>query len=61
MYDESGWLPRWELNSTETHVMEGDPVIPVIVDTWFRGIRDFDVEKAYEGMHKSGHHSRERQ
>ncbi len=53
MYDESGWLPRWELNSTETHVMEGDPVIPVIVDTWFRGIRNFDVEKAYEGMYKS--------
>ncbi|MCK3686291.1 GH92 family glycosyl hydrolase [Maribellus sp. YY47] len=53
MYDESGWLPRWELNSTETHVMEGDPVIPVIVDTWFRGIRDFDIEKAYEGMRKS--------
>ncbi|MFV0591271.1 MAG: GH92 family glycosyl hydrolase [Draconibacterium sp.] len=53
MYDESGWLPRWELNSTETHVMEGDPVIPVIVDTWFRGIRGFNIEKAYEGMRKS--------
>ena len=53
MYDESGWLPRWELNSTETHVMEGDPVIPVIVDTWFRGIRSFDVGKAYEAMYKS--------
>lgn len=53
MYDESGWLPRWELNSTETHVMEGDPAIPVIVDTWMRGIRDFDIEKAYEGMRKS--------
>ncbi|GLR18426.1 GH92 family glycosyl hydrolase [Portibacter lacus] len=53
MYDESGWLPRWELNSTETHVMEGDPAIPVIVDTWLRGIHDFDIEKAYEGMRKS--------
>jgi predicted alpha-1,2-mannosidase len=53
MYDESGWLPKWELNSTETHVMEGDPAIPVIVDTWLRGIRDFDINKAYEGMRKS--------
>ena len=53
MYDESGWLPKWELNSTETNVMEGDPAIPVIVDTWLRGIKDFDIEKAYEGMRKS--------
>jgi predicted alpha-1,2-mannosidase len=53
MYEESGWLPRWELNSTETHVMEGDPAIPVIVDTWFRGIRNFDINKAYEAMRKS--------
>jgi predicted alpha-1,2-mannosidase len=53
MYEESGWLPRWELNSTETHVMEGDPAIPVIVDTYLRGIKDFDIEKAYEGMRKS--------
>uniref|UniRef100_UPI0032174372 GH92 family glycosyl hydrolase n=1 Tax=uncultured Draconibacterium sp. TaxID=1573823 RepID=UPI0032174372 len=53
MYDESGWLPKWELNSTETNVMEGDPAIPVIVDTWFRGIRDFDINKAYEAMRKS--------
>ncbi len=53
MYDESGWLPRWELNSTETHVMEGDPALPVIVDTWFRGIQDFDIEKAYAAMYKS--------
>ncbi|WP_167608420.1 GH92 family glycosyl hydrolase [Maribellus sediminis] len=53
MYDESGWLPRWELNSTETHVMEGDPALPVIVDTWFRGIKDFDIEKAYAAMYKS--------
>jgi predicted alpha-1,2-mannosidase len=53
MYKESGWLPKWELNSTETHVMEGDPAIPVIVDTYLRGLRDFDVDAAYEAMIKS--------
>jgi len=53
MYDESGWLPRWELNSTETFVMEGDPAIPVIVDSWFRGIKNIDIKKAYEAMFKS--------
>ncbi len=53
MYKESGWLPKWELNSTETHVMEGDPAFPVIADTYLRGLSDFDVEAAYEGMVKS--------
>ncbi len=53
MYKESGWLPKWELNSTETHVMEGDPSIPVIVDTYLRGLRGFDVETAYAAMVKS--------
>lgn len=52
MYKESGWLPKWELFSRETLTMEGDPSIPVIADTWFRGIRDFDVETAYQAMRK---------
>ena len=53
MYKESGWLPKWELNSKETHVMEGDPAIPVIVDSYLRGLTDFDVEAAYVAMYKS--------
>ncbi|PKQ64199.1 alpha-mannosidase [Labilibaculum filiforme] len=53
MYKESGWLPKWELNSKETHVMEGDPAIPVIVDSYLRGLTDFDVEAAYAAMIKS--------
>ncbi len=53
MYDESGWLPKWELNSKETHVMEGDPSIPVITDTYLRGLTDFNHEKAYKAMYKS--------
>ncbi|BAX82700.1 GH92 family glycosyl hydrolase [Labilibaculum antarcticum] len=53
MYKESGWLPKWELNSKETHVMEGDPAIPVIVDSYLRGLKDFDVEAAYSAMVKS--------
>ncbi|WP_106827752.1 GH92 family glycosyl hydrolase [Parabacteroides pacaensis] len=52
MYKENGWLPKWELFGRETFTMEGDPSIPVIVDTYFRGLRDFDVETAYEAMKK---------
>jgi predicted alpha-1,2-mannosidase len=53
MYDENGWLPKWELNSTETFTMVGDPASIVITDTYLKGIRDFDVKKAYQAMLKS--------
>jgi predicted alpha-1,2-mannosidase len=53
IYDESGWLPKWELNATETTTMVGDPAGIIIADTYLRGIRDFDIEKAYEAMTKS--------
>ncbi len=53
MYREHGWLPKWELYGRETLTMEGDPSIPVIVDSWMKGLRDFDVELAYEAMYKS--------
>jgi predicted alpha-1,2-mannosidase len=53
MYDENGWLPKWELNSTETFTMVGDPAAVVIADTYLKGIQDFDIDKAYEAMLKS--------
>ena len=54
MYQESGWMPKWELAGMETGVMVGDPAAPVIADTYLRGIRDFDIDMAYEGILKSG-------
>ena len=53
MYKEWGWMPKWELYGRETFTMEGDPAIPVITDTWLKGIRDFDIETAYEAFVKS--------
>jgi predicted alpha-1,2-mannosidase len=53
MYDENGWLPKWELNATETFTMVGDPASIVITDTYLKGIQDFDVQKAYKAMLKS--------
>lgn len=53
MYDENGWLPKWELNSTETFTMVGDPASIVIADTYLKGIQDFDIKKAYEAILKS--------
>ena len=52
-YKEWGWMPKWELFGRETFTMEGDPAIPVITDTWLKGLRDFDIEAAYEAALKS--------
>lgn len=49
----NGHMPRWELMGQETLTMEGDPALIVIADSYFRGIRDFDIEGAYELMRKS--------
>lgn len=53
MYKEWGWMPKWELYGRETWTMEGDPSIPVITDTWLKGLRDFDIETAYKAFYKS--------
>lgn len=48
-----GWMPKWELFGQETFTMEGDPAIPVIADTYLKGIRDFDIEAAMAAFRKS--------
>ena len=53
IYKEWGWMPKWELFGRETFTMEGDPAIPVIADTWLKGLRDFDIQAAYEAFIKS--------
>ncbi|RKR83165.1 putative alpha-1,2-mannosidase [Mucilaginibacter gracilis] len=50
MYDEGGLLPIWPLASSETYCMVGNHSIPVIVDAYAKGIRDFDAEKALTAM-----------
>ena len=52
-YDEYGLLPVWSLWSSETNCMIGYHSIPVIVDAYFKGIRGYNVEKAYEAMKAS--------
>ena len=49
-YEAYGLLPRWELMGNETYCMIGNHAIPVITEAYLKGIRDFDVEKAYEAM-----------
>lgn len=47
--DESGkgYLERWEFLNAYSGCMLGNPAISVMVDAYNKGIRDFDIEKAY--------------
>jgi putative alpha-1,2-mannosidase len=53
IYDQQGLLPIWSLASNETYCMIGNHSIPVIVDAYAKGIRDFDAEKAFAAMKAS--------
>jgi len=50
MYDASGELPIWPLSAGETHTMIGYHSVSVIADAYMKGIRGFDINKAYEAM-----------
>lgn len=42
-----GYLERWEIMNSYSGCMDGDPAISIILDAYSKGIRGFDVEKAY--------------
>ncbi len=52
MYRISGRLPRWEIQGHLSGNMIGNHSLPLILDAYTKGIRDYDVELAYEGMKK---------
>jgi predicted alpha-1,2-mannosidase len=47
---EGGWLPRWELLSSETNIMTGDPVTPFLVENWSQGLLAGHEEEAYQAL-----------
>jgi predicted alpha-1,2-mannosidase len=49
-YEKGGKLPMWELCANYTGCMIGYHAIPVIVDAYMKGLRDFDAELALEAM-----------
>ncbi len=53
MYKQQKMLPIWPLASEETFCMIGNHAIPVIVDAYAKGIRDFDLNLALEAMKTS--------
>jgi predicted alpha-1,2-mannosidase len=51
-YDEGGFIPKWA-NPAETNVMIGTHGDSVVADAYMKGIRDYDVDKAYAAIRKS--------
>ncbi|MFM7053876.1 MAG: GH92 family glycosyl hydrolase [Bacteroidota bacterium] len=52
-FKESGTLPVWELASNETGCMIGYHSVPVIVDAYMKGLKDFDTTLALNASMKS--------
>ncbi len=47
-YKETGLLPVWSMQGNETNMMIGYHAVPVIVDAYFKDIKNFDAELAYK-------------
>ncbi|MFZ1289424.1 MAG: GH92 family glycosyl hydrolase [Melioribacteraceae bacterium] len=52
MYDVNGWLAKGPAGMEYIPVMVAEHEIPLIVSTYQMGIRDYNVEKAYEAVKK---------
>jgi predicted alpha-1,2-mannosidase len=52
-YDEGGIMPIWDLAANYTGCMIGYHAVPVIADAYLKGIRNYDVEKAFKAMKHS--------
>ncbi|WP_046745439.1 GH92 family glycosyl hydrolase [Kordia zhangzhouensis] len=52
-YESGGIMPIWDLSANYTGCMIGYHAVPVIADAYLKGIRDYDIEKAFEAMKHS--------
>jgi len=53
MYEQSGWLPTFPILWGDNPCMNGFHSTVMILDNWRKGIRNFNLEKAYEAMKKN--------
>jgi predicted alpha-1,2-mannosidase len=53
MYEQSGWMPSFPILYGDNPCMNGNHSAAIISDAYFKGIRNFDIEKAYEGLKKN--------
>ena len=53
MYEQSGWIPGFPQFYGDFPAMIGFHSAALVWDTWQKGVRNFSVEKAYEGLKKN--------
>lgn len=56
-YEQGGWMPIFPCWNSYTSAMIGDHCCSVFADALVKGIKDFDIEKAYEGLRKNAFES----
>ncbi|HEY6375740.1 MAG TPA: GH92 family glycosyl hydrolase [Edaphobacter sp.] len=52
MYQQSGVMPTFALVSGNYACMNGNHSAPWFADAWFKGVRNFDLQTAYDGVRK---------
>ncbi len=57
IYKNGGRLPHWEIWGSHSGSMIGHHSLPVILDAYNKGIRDYDVNLAYEAMKNQVDHT----
>jgi len=50
MKEQGGYLPRWPSGTGYSNSMLGSPAAMLIAESYLKGIRDFEVESAYQGL-----------
>jgi predicted alpha-1,2-mannosidase len=57
-YQQGKTLPVWELAGNETQCMIGYHAVPVIVDAYMKGIKDYDANLALQAMQTSANQNK---
>jgi len=53
MYEQSGWMPSFSILWGDNPCMNGNHAAAWFADAWFKGVRNFDMPKGYDGLRKN--------
>jgi predicted alpha-1,2-mannosidase len=53
MYEQSGWMPSFAVLWGNYPCMNANHAAAWFADAWFKGVHNFDVNKAFEGLRKN--------